>query len=90
MNGSKCDELHATKKKQYRAITATESACLALVDVPLFARFATKTIHAPYCQGNLVVLGGNAERQFVAMRLYALIYSTINKEGLLQSMIWLK
>ena len=54
---------------------------------PSFYFDATKTIHAPYCQGNFVVLGGNAERQCVAMRLYALIYSTINREGLLQSMI---
>ena len=34
---------------------------------------ATKTIHAPYCQGNVVVLGENAGQQCVAMGLSALI-----------------
>ena len=38
---------------------------------------ATKTIHAPYCQGNVVVFGGNAGQQCVAMSLCALIYSKI-------------
>ena len=28
---------------------------------------ATKTIHAPYCQGNVVVFGENAGKQYVAM-----------------------
>ena len=32
---------------------------------------------SPYCQGNVVVLGENAGRQCVGMRLHALIYSTI-------------
>ena len=35
------------------------------------------SIHAAYCQGNVVVLGESAGRQCVAMRLYALIYSNI-------------
>ena len=34
---------------------------------------ATKTIHAPYCQGNVVVFGENAGQQSVAMSLCALI-----------------
>ena len=36
-----------------------------------------KKIHAPYCQGNVVVFGENAEQQCVAMSLCALIYSKI-------------
>ena len=38
---------------------------------------ATKTIHAPYCRGNVVVFGENAGQQCVAMSLCALIYSQI-------------
>ena len=38
-----------------------------------------KTIHAPYCQGNVVVFGENAGQQCVAMSLYALIYSKIRR-----------
>ncbi|CAH3109579.1 unnamed protein product [Porites lobata] len=34
---------------------------------------ATKTIHAPYCQGNVTVFGENAGQQCVAMSLCALI-----------------
>ena len=37
---------------------------------------------SPYCQGNIVVLGGNVGRQCVAMRLHALIYSTIRRIAL--------
>ena len=44
-------------------------------------------IHAPYCQGNVVVLGENAGRQCVAMRLYALIYSTIRRIASVDDMI---
>ena len=40
---------------------------------------ATKTIHAAYCQGNVVVFGENAEQQCVAMSLCALIYSKIRR-----------
>ena len=40
---------------------------------------ATKTIHAPYCQGNVVVFGENAGQQCVAMSLCALIYSKIRR-----------
>ena len=40
---------------------------------------ATKTIHAPYCQGNVTVFGENAGQQCVAMSLCALIYSKITK-----------
>ena len=46
-----------------------------------------KTIHAPYCQGNVVVLGENAGQQFVAMRLCALIYSTIRRIASVNDMI---
>ena len=46
-----------------------------------------KTIHAPYCQGNVVVLGEHAGRQCVAMRLYALIYSTIRRIASVDDMI---
>ena len=38
---------------------------------------ATKTIHVPYCQGNVTVFGENAGQQCVAMSLCALIYSKI-------------
>ena len=38
-----------------------------------------KTIHAPYCQGNVVVFGENAGQQCVAMSLCALIYSKIRR-----------
>ena len=40
---------------------------------------ATKTIHAPYCQGNVVVFGENAGQQCVAMSLCALIYNKIRR-----------
>ena len=40
---------------------------------------ATKTIHAPYCQGNVVVFGENAGQQCVAMSLCALLYSKIRR-----------
>ena len=40
---------------------------------------ATKTIHAPYCQGNVTVFGENAGQQCVAMSLCALIYRKITK-----------
>ena len=46
-----------------------------------------KTIHAPYCQGNVVVLGGNAGRQCVAVHLYALIYSAIRRIASVDDMI---
>ena len=36
-----------------------------------------KKIHAPYCQGNVVVFGENAGQHCVAMSLCALIYSKI-------------
>ena len=34
-------------------------------------------MHAPYCQGSIVVFGENAGQQCVAMSLCALIYSKI-------------
>ena len=40
---------------------------------------ATKTIHAPYCQGNVTVFGENAGQQCVAMSLCALIYNKTTK-----------
>ena len=40
---------------------------------------ATKTINAPYCQGNVTVFGENAGQQCVARSLCALIYSKITK-----------
>ena len=44
---------------------------------------------SPYCQGNrdFVVLGENAGRQCVAMRLHALIYSTIRRIASVDDMI---
>ena len=46
----------------------------------------TKTIHAPYCQRNVTVFGGNTGQQCVAMSLCALIYSKIAKITLLDDM----
>ena len=40
---------------------------------------ATKTIYAPYCQGNVTVFGENAGQQCVAMSLCTLIYGKITK-----------
>ena len=40
---------------------------------PVFVE-PSKTIHAPYCQGNVAVFGTNSGRQCVAMSLCALIY----------------
>ena len=40
---------------------------------------ATKTIHAPYCQGNVTVFGENAGQQCVAISLCALIYNKTTK-----------
>ena len=40
---------------------------------------ATKTIHAPYCQGNVAVFGEKAGQLCVAMSLCALIYSKIRR-----------
>ena len=48
---------------------------------------ATKTIHAAYCQGNVVVFGENAEQQCVAMSLCALIYSKIRRITSVDDMI---
>ena len=36
-------------------------------------------VHAPYCQGNVVVFGENTGQQCVAMSLCALIYSKIRR-----------
>ena len=48
---------------------------------------ATKTIHAPYCQGNAVVFGENAGRQCVAMSLCALIYIKVRRITLVDHII---
>ena len=40
---------------------------------------ATKTINAPYCQGNVTEFGENGGQRCVAMSLCALIYSKITK-----------
>ena len=48
---------------------------------------ATKTIHAPYCQGNVVGFGENARQQCVAMSLCALIYSKIRRITSVDDMI---
>ena len=47
---------------------------------------ATKTIHAAYCQGNVVVFGENAEQR-VAMSLCALIYSKMRRVTSVNDMI---
>ena len=48
---------------------------------------ATETIHAPYCEGNVVVFGGNAGQQCVAISLRALIYSKIIRITSVDNMI---
>ena len=54
---------------------------------PLVYVDATKTIHAPYCQGNVVVFGENAGQQCVEMSLCALIYSKIRRITSVDDMI---
>ena len=48
---------------------------------------ATKTIHAPYCQGNVVVFGENAGQQCAAMSLCSLINSKIRRITSVDDMI---
>ena len=48
---------------------------------------ATKTIHAPYCEGNVVVFGEGAGQQCVAMSLCALIHSKIRRITSVNDMI---
>ena len=35
----------------------------------------SKTVHAPYCQGDVLVFGSNAGSQCAAMSLYVLLYT---------------
>ena len=46
-----------------------------------------KTIHAPYCQGNIVVCGENAGQPCDATSLCALIYSKIRRITSVDDMI---
>ena len=48
---------------------------------------ATKTIHALYCQGNVVVCGENAGQLYVAMSLCTLNYSKIRRITPVDNMI---
>ena len=48
---------------------------------------ATKTIHVPYCQGNVVVFGEDARQKCVAMSLCALIYRKIRRMTSVDDMI---
>ena len=48
---------------------------------------ATKTIHVPYCQGNVVVFGEDARQKCVAMSLCALIYRKIRRITSVDDMI---
>ena len=48
---------------------------------------ATKTIHAPYCQGNVAVFGENVGQQWIAMNLCALIYRKIRRIIFVDDMI---
>ena len=54
---------------------------------PSFYVDARKTIHAPYCRGNVVVFGENVGQQCVAMSLCALIYSKIRRITSVNDMI---
>ena len=44
-------------------------------------------VHAPFCQGHVVLLGENAGQQCVAMHLCDLIYSTIRRIASVDDMI---
>ena len=48
---------------------------------------AIKTIHVPYCQGNVVVFGEDARQKCVAMSLCALIYRKIRRITSVDDMI---
>ena len=48
---------------------------------------ATKTIHVPYCQGNVVVFGEDARQKCVAMSLCTLIYRKIRRITSVDDMI---
>ena len=48
---------------------------------------ATKTIHVPYCQGNVVVFGEDARQKCVALSLCALIYRKIRRITSVDDMI---
>ena len=48
---------------------------------------ATKTIHVPYCQGNVVVFGEDARQKCVSMSLCALIYRKIRRITSVDDMI---
>ena len=48
---------------------------------------ATKTIHAPYCEGHIVVFGESAGQECVPMSLRALIYSKIRRITSVNDMI---
>ena len=48
---------------------------------------ATKTIHVPYCQGNVVVFGEDARQKCVALSLCALIYGKIRRITSVDDMI---
>ena len=48
---------------------------------------ATKTIHVPYCQGNVVVFGEDARQKCVALSLCALIYRKIRRISSVDDMI---
>ena len=47
----------------------------------------TKTIHVPYCQGNVVVFGEDARQKCVALSLCALIYRKIRRITSVDDMI---
>ena len=64
--------IHQVKFGQFKLSTDIEKNTGPSVYVD-----ATKTIHAPYCQRNVVIFGENAEQQCVAMSLCALIYSKL-------------
>ena len=46
----------------------------------VYVDHATKAIHAPYCQGSVVVFGEDAGQQCVAISLCALIYNRLYSE----------
>ncbi|CAH3197868.1 unnamed protein product, partial [Porites evermanni] len=67
---------HRVNFGQFKLCTDT---CIEKNPGPSVYVDATKTINAPYCQGNVTVFGENAGQQCVAMSLCALIYNKITK-----------
>ena len=80
---------------RYQNRVLSKSLSLCTCNNPFYSAYKSlihrvnfgQTIHAPCCQGNVVVFGENAEQQCVAMSLCALIYSKIRRITSVNDMI---